>query len=284
VSNNLQQTDKILPEIIKDGLKTEVLGKTVFYLPTVQSTNTEAKKGGDDGLEEGCVYIAGKQTGGRGRKGRKWISEMDTDICMSVLLRPCAVPVNAGRITLIAGIALCRAIYDVTGLQTEIKWPNDILHNGKKICGILTEMAGKIDKLHYLVVGIGINVNNEKFPEEIRDTATSIYMETRHKTVRNRLIQSVLYYLEKYYKYLFGGGSDEAVINEYKTLSATLNRRIKTVYNNEQVTGRCTDILVSGELLLDCDDGRRITVCGGEVSAQRVVFDISRKSGYNRLR
>lgn len=172
--------------------------KRVHYQVT-DSTNTQAKCLAEEGYPHGTVVTADCQSAGRGRRGRFWESPKEGGLFMTLLLRPQIEPNVASMLTLVAAMAVTRAIRKLTELPVQIKWPNDIVLNGKKICGILTEMSTETDHIHYVVVGIGINVENENFPEEIRQTATSLFLESGKRTNRTELLEVVLEEFENCY-------------------------------------------------------------------------------------
>ena len=153
------------PEV-SEHIKTETLGKEIKYYSEIGSTNEEAKKLARDNAKEGTLVIADKQVSGKGRLGKVWDSPRGTGIWMSLILRPHIMPSEAGQLTLIAGLNMCEAIEKITGLKAEIKWPNDIIINSKKVCGILTEMSAELEQIKYVIVGIGVNVNNSHFPKD----------------------------------------------------------------------------------------------------------------------
>ena len=139
----------------------------------------------EEGAPEGILVVAESQNSGKGRRGRVWKSPAGSGIWMSFLLKPQIRPEYASRLTLVAAMAVSAGIEEVTGLTSQIKWPNDLVLSGKKICGILTEMSTDLDTIRYIIVGIGINVNTSSFPEEIRETATSLYLESGRKWKRS---------------------------------------------------------------------------------------------------
>lgn len=156
---------------------TSFIGKSIFYSPVLESTNKIAKQMGHDGAKDGSVFICDKQTNGKGRMGKVWETDNDA-LSMSVLLRPDIIPSKVIPITLIAGLAVTEAIDNIYNINTKLKWPNDVILNNKKICGILTEMSAETDLINFLVVGIGVNVNSQNFAPELSDKATSLLIET----------------------------------------------------------------------------------------------------------
>ena len=158
-------------EQLESQIKTNTFGKTICYKETINSTNIEAKRLAQLGEPHGLLVIAKEQTMGKGRCGRSWSSEKESGIFMSLLLKPDFLPEKASMLTLLTALVVAEVIRKETNLKAWIKWPNDIVVNGKKVCGILTEMSAEEHQIHYVIVGIGINVNNKQFPEEIREIA-----------------------------------------------------------------------------------------------------------------
>ncbi|MBW7573416.1 biotin--[acetyl-CoA-carboxylase] ligase [Caproiciproducens faecalis] len=258
----------ISPEIILSGLKTKAMGKNVFCFDSIDSTNAQAKRQALAGASNGSLFIAEQQTGGKGRLGRVWASPSGTGLWFSVLLRPDSLPVQVTNITLLAGLAVCLSIRKLTKAPAMIKWPNDIVIGGKKVCGILTEMAAEIDRIEYVVVGIGINVNTENFPEELSVKATSLRVECGKPVARVELLQEILSEFER----ILSDYTDrpEAIFAEYKTLCVSLNRTVGFVRNKEPLTATAVDISPAGELVVRCGNGSLISINSGEVTVQGI--------------
>ena len=163
---------------LESNRKTTWVGEEIHYFDSTDSTNTRAKRLAEDGAVHGTLVVADEQTGGRGRRGRAWESQKGVSIYMSLVLKPEIEPNHASMLTLITAMAVAGGIEKTTGLECKIKWPNDIVIHGKKVCGILTEMSTQMDYINYIVIGIGINVQNESFPEEIGEVATSLRIES----------------------------------------------------------------------------------------------------------
>lgn len=255
-------------EIMKN-LNTETIGKNIICLDITDSTNEEAKRLGNAGAEDGLVIFAEEQTKGKGRMGRSWVSPKYIGIWFSVLLRPNILPSNIANITLVAGYSVCKAIRNFTGCNAMIKWPNDIIIDNKKICGILTEMTVKADKVNYIVVGIGINVNTQDFPQEISCKATSLFLQKGEKINRINLIKEILRQFDKDYKEYLISNSLE-MISEFKEYCATIGREITAFIGNKTVKGVAVDISSIGELLIKTDDGDTVNVNSGEVTVQGI--------------
>ena len=263
--------DVISAEEIQQGLQTQCFGKHIDYAKKVSSTNQIAKQKATLGCPEGTVVIAEQQTSGRGRLGRKWVSPPETGIWMSILLRPRISPAKAPFITIMAALATVRGIEEVTGIRASIKWPNDILIEKRKVCGILTEIHAEMEQIHYIVAGIGINVNQhaEDFPSEISDTAGSIAMVTGKSVQRREIAIKVLEHFEKLYV-AKDALSTQKLIEEYKRYSLTLGQQIKVIWQDEILEGKAIGLTDTGELLVQKEDGQKITVFSGEVSVRGI--------------
>jgi BirA family biotin operon repressor/biotin-[acetyl-CoA-carboxylase] ligase len=257
--------DAIKRQEIESGLKTNILARNIYCYDSIDSTNDEAKRQAMSGAPNGSLFIAEQQSGGKGRLGRTFLSPPGTGLWFSVLLRSELIPQHITNITLQAGLAVCKAIRELTCCPAMIKWPNDVVIGSKKVCGILTEMAAEIDRVNYIVVGIGINVNIPSFPEELSAKATSLLLETGENIPRIRLLQEVLSQFEK----LLTNHSDD-FLGEYKTLCVSLNRKVGFSRNNTPLTGTAADISPEGELLVRMKDGSIVPVSSGEVTVQGI--------------
>ncbi|MGE5630966.1 MAG: biotin--[acetyl-CoA-carboxylase] ligase [Caulobacteraceae bacterium] len=262
--------DSLSPVEVLPLLETEFLGREVIYLDSIDSTNAYAKKAAENTFWDGTVVIADEQTCGRGRLGRQWISPKGKGIWMSMLLKPDILPSDASKITLVAAYAVCRALEDCCKLDAKIKWPNDIVVNGKKLCGILTEMSADIDEIKYVVVGIGINANLDltDFGDEVASIATSLKIEAGKSVKRKVVAASVLNEFEKVYKSFVSNASMEDFLEEYKSRSAVLGKDIKVIYKKEEMTGKAVDISPEGHLIVQLPDGSKKAVVSGEVSVR----------------
>lgn len=244
----------------------------IHHYDQLDSTNDQAKRIAKDTPREGGVVIADEQTKGKGRMGRSWHSEDKSGVYMSIILTPSLDLAKAPQITLITGIAVCRAINKITGLDILIKWPNDVLANEKKLSGILLETslqtnADKQPTIKYIVVGIGINVSGEYFPGLLKDKATSVLLETGREYPREEIIHEILEQFDKVYNTYMRSGFKEFA-GEYKKMCVTLGKTIKVVYKNGEFIGDAVDISYDGELLVKTDDGRIVKINSGEVSVR----------------
>lgn len=262
----LKRPDLLLPEEIASGLGTDYLGQEVVHYDEVDSTNDAARRLAQQGAPAGTLVVAERQTGGKGRMGRSWISPAGEGLWFSFILRPKMLPQEAPRITLVAAVAVAQALRSLTGLDIRIKWPNDLLIKGKKITGILTEMNSEIGRINYLVVGIGINVdiNPISLPPEVRVKATSLSAYLNRKLSRLELLRRCLEELERYFEKWQVGGFDK-ILEEWKQLSATLGNRVQVMVLEDLIEGLAEDVGADGSLLLRLDDGTSYQVVAGDV-------------------
>ncbi len=255
--------DEILP-----GLQTRWLGRTVYHYAEVGSTNVQARQEADRGAPDGSAFLAERQTAGRGRLGRTWDSPAGEGIWMSLLLRPQAAPQAMLPITLVTGLAVCRALRAQAGVDARIKWPNDIVAGGKKVCGILTEMSAEAEGIRHVIVGIGVNVNTERFPDELQATATSLRLLTGQAQDRKALAQRLLLECETAFDVLLADGFD-AMRGEYRSFSATLGQHVRASGRDGVLEGMARDITPGGDLIIDTAAGP-VTVTSGEVSVRGI--------------
>lgn len=246
-------------------LKTKILGKTIYSYRCTDSTNTIAYQLAEKGQKEGTVIIAEEQKCGRGRLGRRWCSPPG-GIYMSLILRPSIEPQDAQKLTLCAACAVADAIRKRCRLLAEIKWPNDILINKKKVCGILTEMKAEQDRIEFIILGIGINVNTSL--KSLPRGATSISAELKQQTSKVALTQNVLLTLEYYYELMHT--HFDKVIWEGRRLSSTLGNRVRVKTHNSILEGLAQDIDEHGALILRLDNGFRLHILTGEI--ERCLF------------
>ncbi|MGB8955143.1 MAG: biotin--[acetyl-CoA-carboxylase] ligase, partial [Tumebacillaceae bacterium] len=224
----VESPDLVTAAEIREGLRTEVLAQNIVYRDSIDSTNTLAQQLAREGAPDGTLVIADEQTAGRGRRGRQWFSPPHSGIWMSLVLRPQLPLQHAAQITLVAAVALSRALSRESGVEAGIKWPNDILFSSKKCCGILTEMHAEFDQIHHLVVGIGINVNvpQSDFPDELQSIATSLQAIKGERLSRAGVVRSVLNEFEPLYRRYVDGGGFGSIRDDWKTSSITLGRQI----------------------------------------------------------
>ena len=253
---------------IKSLMHTEWVAKEVLYFDTIDSTNTKAQELAEKGYPSGTLVVADKQESGKGRRGRSWVSPSGTGIFMTLMIKPDINPNNASMLTLVAALAVAKAITSVTGEEAMIKWPNDIVINGKKVCGILTEMNAQFDYINHIVVGIGINVHNESFPEEISQMASSLMIEAGGKRFhRAQIIAETMSYFEQYYDTFLKTQDLSALVREYDELLVNRNKSVRVLDPKEPFDGKAMGITPKGELIVDTWESRKL-VSSGEVSVR----------------
>ena len=255
---------------IKSLLNTDWVAKEVLYFDTIDSTNTKAQELAEKGYPSGTLVVADKQESGKGRRGRSWVSPSGTGIFMTLMIKPDINPNNASMLTLVAALAVAKAITSVTGEKAMIKWPNDIVVNGKKVCGILTEMNAQFDYINHIVVGIGINVHNESFPEEISQMASSLMIEAGGKRFhRAQIIAETMSYFEQYYDTFLKTQDLSALVREYDKLLVNRNKSVRVLDPKEPFDGKAMGITPKGELIVDTWESRKL-VSSGEVSVRGI--------------
>lgn len=250
--------------------KQEWISKGYFF-ESIDSTNTYGKKLALETLEAPLLIVANEQTAGRGRLGRQWYSKSGDGLWMSLILRPNISPQESFTTTLIAAVAVAKAIRNLYGLEAGIKWPNDIIVNRQKICGILSEMSIEWQTVNYIVVGIGINANHDSFPEDIQHIATSLKLQTGALIERHRLLNEILEQFGYYFKAFTDDVIYEELINQYRQYSVTIGHRVRVIGKEEKV-GQALDINKAGELRVQFDDGTVEDVYHGEVSVRGLDY------------
>ena len=261
----LQSPDLLTREAVLSCIKKGEIPGELCCFESIDSTNEEAKRRGEAGAPDGSIYVADNQTNGKGRRGRTWLSPSGEDIFFTILLRP-DLPLNSvSMLTLVAASAVAEAVDKVTGQECQIKWPNDIMVNGRKLVGILTELSASMEKIDYIIMGIGINTGMERadFPEAFREGATSFRAEGVHVS-RKTLLAAVLSELEKEYAVAETEGFAR-VLDNWRNLSCTLGPNVRVVLGTNSYTGKAVDIDKDGCLLVDTgNEVNRVIV--GDVS------------------
>lgn len=263
-------TDKMTAETLRACTKGLTMGGRVEYWEETDSTNTQARKMAEAGAEAGTLVVAERQLSGKGRRGRSWASPSGSGIWMSLILRPQIEPSSASCLTLVAALAVAAGIEDACGVRAKIKWPNDLVISGRKICGILTEMSTEGTSIKYVVVGIGINVNTAGFPEEICKTATSLYLETGQVMDRSPMVACIMKRMEEYYDRFLETTDLSGLKEEYERKLANLGRQVTVLDPRGEYRGRCLGINSEGELLVEREDGTVSPVLSGEVSVRGI--------------
>ena len=259
--------DLLLPSEIQIGLDTQIIGKAMKYFPSVDSTNHVAKALAYHGAEEGTIVVAEEQDSGKGRLDRNFYSPRGKGIWFSVILRPKFLPHDAPKFTLMAAVAVAEAMARFN-LKAEIKWPNYIMFDGRKLVGILTEITGELARINYMVIGIGINVNMSRadFPEELQDVAASLSEMNGEILSRVEIFRAVLEEFDKLYLEVKAEGFDK-VIDRWKKYNVTLGKNVRVISagDGESFTGKAIDLDEDGALVVETAQGRR-TVYAGDVS------------------
>lgn len=255
---------------LESRIRTKWCGRRVQYYEQTGSTNIQAKRLAEEGAAGGTLVVADMQTDGRGRRGRGWISPAGTNVYYTLLLRPQFQPDKASMLTLVMALAVARAVEDVTGVSTHIKWPNDVVMNGRKMVGILTEMSAESDYIHHIVIGVGINVGEQQFPEELADRVTSVDREAGRKIPRAELIQKCMEYFETYYESFAECGSMSGLMGEYHDYLINRGRSVRVLDPRGEYGGMAEGINENGELLVRLEDGSIRAVYAGEVSVRGV--------------
>lgn len=261
----LEMEDKLFPEEIKVLLSNNNIGKEVLYFESINSTNSYGKEKADS-LESGTVILSEEQLEGRGRRGKEWESSKGTGIWMSLVLKPDIQPTEGVKMTQIAAASVCKAIRKVTGLNALIKWPNDIVVNGKKVCGILTEMAGELNEISYIVIGIGINANTVEFSEDLKEKATSLYIEGNKKVDRKEIVIKILEEFEELYNLFIKELNLEHTLEIVKKYSAVLGKEIRIIQGKKEKRAKAIEIDNEGMLVIETDNGNIEPISSGEIS------------------
>lgn len=276
--------------VVAKKLTTWFWGHPVYFFDEVDSTNNVIKLLAEglsvsqttQGMQvegevwaakacEGTLAIAEYQSAGKGRRGRRWEGEKGVNVFMSFLLRPQIQPENASMLTLILAMAGRKAVEEVTGLRSQIKWPNDLVVNGKKICGMLTEMSAEMDEVHYIVAGIGINVNSKTFAPELKDKATSLSLELGRDVPRSDVIAAYGKAFEEYYEKFLQTQDMSLLIEEYNQCLVNMNRGVRVLEPQNDYSGVSLGINAQGELLVRRDDTKDVVaVRSGEVSVRGI--------------
>jgi len=255
--------------MLKQRLKGSLFGKRIFHFFKTDSTNRVALELGHAGEPEGAVVLAEEQTAGRGRGGRAWHSERATGIYVTLLLRPKLAPVQAPLLTMMAGLSAHSAVQALTGLEVDLKWPNDLLVRGRKLGGILTEMHAEPGQIRFVIVGIGLNVNQEKFPGELANLATSLRAETGKPQSRMELLVRLLHEFESDYNRFLREGVATVVARFESVSSYARGKRVRVTNGTESYVGTTAGLGPEGLLQVERDGGQLMTVIAGDVAEAR---------------
>jgi BirA family biotin operon repressor/biotin-[acetyl-CoA-carboxylase] ligase len=261
--------DILTPDLLRKRMKGKLFGKRVYHFFKTDSTNRVAMELGYAGELEGAVVLAEEQTAGRGRAGRNWHSERGAGLYVTLLLRPRLSPVQAPLLTMLAGLSAHAAIEAQTGLSAELKWPNDLLMSGRKVGGILTEMHAEPTQVRFVIIGIGINTNQEKFPADISATATSLRRESGRTHSRLELLVRLLTEFESDYNRFLREGSSY-VVKRFEAASYFANgKRVRVETGHETYFGTTAGLTSEGLLRVKREDGETTTVIAGDVTEAR---------------
>ncbi len=261
--------DILTPDMLRQRLKGSMFGKRIHHFFKVDSTNRVALDLGHAGEPEGTVVLAEEQTAGRGRAGRVWHSERATGIYATLLLRPHLAPVQAPLLTMMAGLSAHSAIQAQTGLRLDLKWPNDLVFRGKKLGGILTEMHAEPTQIRFVIVGIGLNVNQENFPEGLSTIATSLRVESGKPQSRLELLVRLLREFETDYNRFLSEGS-ENVTRQFAAISSyAQGKRVRVTNGKDSFAGVTAGLSPEGLLLVRRDAGQTVAVIAGDVTEER---------------
>lgn len=266
----LQSPDLLTREALISSIPEGVIQGELCCFESIDSTNEEAKRRGEMGAAHGSVYVADTQTSGKGRRGRNWLSPAGEDIFFTILLRP-ELPLDCvSMLTLVAASAVAEGIDKATGQNSQIKWPNDIVLNRKKVCGILTEMNMEIDSIAYVVVGIGINVNRMEFREDIADMATSLKKESGHAIERATLLSEILSAFFRDYKLFLEKQDLSPFLESYNQKLVNVGREVKVIKKGEEIIRTAIGINDRGELIVQDAEGNIEHIFSGEVSVRGI--------------
>jgi BirA family transcriptional regulator, biotin operon repressor / biotin---[acetyl-CoA-carboxylase] ligase len=263
LANQLRSMTTLSKEELSDGLKTKVIGKRLFVFDSIDSTNACAKTLAEAGTEEGSVVISEFQTQGRGRQGHEWKAEPRTNLLFSTLLRPQLPKEKIGILTFFAAVSVARAIERLTGRPVECKWPNDLMLNGKKLCGILLENSVQKDSIAYSVIGVGLNVNQEQFDAELESVATSLSRETGKPLDRKKVFQYALREMDN----LYGDiqcGKFETILSSWNERCSMFGRPVSVTQAGTTISGKAVGLSADGGLVVETQENT-VTLYAGDV-------------------
>ncbi len=262
----LEAPDLVTPAEIQAGLETRVVGRQIHYFATTDSTNLQAMHLGETGAADGAVVIADGQSAGKGRLGRHWVSPAGVNLYTSVLLRPPIELHRAPQLTFVSALASVRAIRDFCGLPACVKWPNDILIDGRKVAGLLNEMSAESERIHFVVLGIGVNVNMsaEQFPGDLRYPATSLRLEAGRNWSRAAFARLLYTYLDRYYRQFLVQGF-AAIARQWEEFCPWQGRAIEVDRGSDRISGIFSGIDENGALLLATPEGNTVKIYSGDV-------------------
>lgn len=255
---------------LESRMNTRWAGHPVTCFDVIPSTNLQAKMDAENGAGQGALVVADMQTAGRGRMGRGWSSPSGTNVYFSLILKPDIPPDKASMLTPVMGLAVAEGILRTCGAESLIKWPNDIVIGGKKVCGILAEMSVERDFIHYVVIGVGINVGLQEFPEEVARTAVCLQEVCGRTVSRAELVANVMRAFEEYYDVFLERGNLSGLVERYDRLLVNRGREVRVLDPKGEFQGIARGINASGELLVEREDKTVTNVYAGEVSVRGI--------------
>jgi len=266
----LESPDVLSEAELKNGMNTVWAGQTLCFLEKTGSTNVDAKRLAEEGAPHGTLVVADFQESGRGRRGRQWQAPAGCNVYFTIVLRPELSADKASMLTLVMALSVAKAITAQSGLKAGIKWPNDIVVNRKKVCGILTEMTVAMEEktIQYVVIGVGINVNQKEFPDEIKENAGSLSNESGKSVPRAGMIQKVMEFFEKDYEAFLTAGDMSGIMEAYNCLLVNKDRQVKVLDPKDTFEGTARGIDKKGDLLVERENGSVEAVYAGEVSVR----------------
>jgi BirA family biotin operon repressor/biotin-[acetyl-CoA-carboxylase] ligase len=266
----IRSPDLLTPSEVRPLLRTKWMGRSIHHFHSMDSTNSMAYQLALQGAEEGEIVVAESQKKGRGRLGRKWFSPPLTNLYLSIILRPEIPPQQASLMTLMAAVATAGAIHKFSGLQPMIKWPNDILLKNRKVAGLLNEIHSEMDRIHFVVLGIGVNLNMDEkmFSKEIRSLATSLKREMGQSVSRKAFLQTLLEELEIWYETFLKEGAPP-ILQAWRDKAQIHGRPVKVTSFGEILSGTAIDVDNDGALILETKAGERKRVVAGDVEYKR---------------
>ncbi len=258
--------DLLLPAELQDGLQTEIVGREMVYFADTDSTNDRAHALAKDGAVEGTVVIAEAQQAGKGRLGRRWMSPAGVNLYASVILRPPIAPRHAPQLTFLSAAAVAWTIAEITGLSPTVKWPNDVLLDGRKVAGLLNELDAETERIRYLILGVGVNINMqaEQFPDDLRYPASSLAMASGGKVSRLRFTRTLLEQLDCLYSQYQREGF-EPIMQAWQEYFVLTGQPVEVDCQGRLLRGQVVGLDEDGALLLKLADGRQERVLAGDV-------------------
>lgn len=258
------------PETIESLLTTKWAGRILKFYDETDSTNVQAVREAENGAPHGTLIVADRQTAGKGRRGRCWESPADTNIYFTLILKPDFAPDRASMLTLVMAHSVNRSVKQETGLNCGIKWPNDIVVNGRKVCGILTEMRVEQAGIRHVVIGVGVNVGKQEFPDDLSERATCLEQECSSKVSRSSLLARIMKAFEEDYKTFIDWGNLYGLLDSYNQVLVNRNSSVRVLDPRGEYEGKALGITENGELLVETGNGEVVEVYAGEVSVRGI--------------